>query len=104
MERCAGNREYPPGSGTRACFIYDSPNHPFARCDKLNNPVYAEKKAAAFARTCRGIYHLERSHESEETDDLREAFDPRDRLEDEAILHIALDTMEQLEDEDEPRQ
>ena len=100
MERSGGNREYPPGSGTRACFICDSPTHPFARCDKLDDPAYAEKKAAAFARTRRGIYHLERSHESAETDDLRDAFDPRDRLEDEAILHIALDTMEQLEDED----
>ena len=100
MERSGDNREYPLGSGNRACFICDLPGHPFVRCDKLNDPAFAEKKAAAFARTRRGVYHIERGHGSREADEVRVTFDPHENLEDQHIMHIALDTMEQLEDED----
>ena len=98
-QRSGGNREYPAGSGQRNCHICGLPGHPFMRCPHFHDPKYAEQKELAFKKIRRGVNHIERDHDTREADSVRELFDPLGQQDDMSILHIALDTLDYLEDE-----
>ena len=57
--RAGGNREHPPGSDNRPCFICEQPGHSFMDCSKFHDPAFAAKKEAAFKMLRRGVNHIE---------------------------------------------
>ena len=69
------------------------------RCPHFHDPKYAEQKELAFKKIRRGVNHIEREHDTREADSVRELFDPLGQQDDMSILHIALDTLDYLEDE-----
>jgi hypothetical protein len=69
------------------------------RCPHFHDPKYAEQKEQAFKKIRRGVNHIERDHDTREADSVRELFDPLGQQDDMSILHIALDTLDYLEDE-----
>ena len=66
------------------------------RCKHFHDPAYAEEKEAASKGVQRGVNSIERGIECEEADEVRDAFDPRSIKDDDDVLHIAMDTMDEL--------
>jgi len=76
------------------------------RCDRLNDPTFAEKKKAAFGRIGRGINLVEKCYAdgidtqgSTVADELQETFDPEGQLNIAEILHVARETLFHLEED-----
>ena len=99
--RAGGNREHPPGSGNRPCFICEQPGHSFMDCSKFHDPAFAAKKEAAFKMLRRGVNHIEAEVDSSDADTVRESFDPEGQQDDQMILNIAADTLDHMEESSE---
>ena len=94
--RAGGNRA--DAAGKRACYICDKDDHSFMDCDKFHDPAFKDKKDMAFKQIRRGVNHIEHQVESSDADAVRETFDPNCQEEDQQIMHIALDTLDHMEE------